>query len=259
MKLRRTALIMAAGLLLLAACGGAKQESSLTLVQGAGAAVIAEKTARVEMRFETGDVSFTMDGQIDFANKLTAFTMDIPMAGVFDIVSEGTSLYVRKDGGGWTLIELTGAAAEQTSQGLGADPRALLEQLADAGGITVKGTEELRGVQTTRYSGQVDIHKALEAQGMPQEQIDLFDEQIKGAGKITSTIDVYLDDDGLAHRTVSRTKVGSLMDVTMTMDLLDFGEPVDITVPARGDVVRTETASTQFEVNQLTQSLFVGG
>lgn len=258
MKLRRTVSILGASLLLLAACGGAKQESSLTLVQGAGAAVIAEKTARVEMRFETGDVSFTMDGQIDFANQRTAFTMDVPMAGTFDIVSEGTSLYINKGGAGWTRIELTGAAAEQTAQGLGADPRAMLEQLSDASGITVKGDQELRGVKTTRYSGTVDIHKALEAQGMPQEQIDLFDEQIKGAGKITSTVDVYLDDDGLAHRTVSRTKVGSLMDITMTMDLLDFGEPVDITVPAPSDVVRTETASTQYEVNQLTQSIFAG-
>lgn len=258
MKLRWTVSIIAAGVLLLAACGGAEKESSLTLVQGAGAAVIAEKTARVEMRFETGDVSFTMDGQIDFANQLMAFAMDLPMVGTVDVVSEGTSVYLRKAGEGWTLIELTGAAAEQTTQGMGADPRALLEQLADASGITVEGTEELRGVQVTRYSGQVDIHKALEAQGMPQEQIDLFDEQIKGAGKVSSTVDVYLDDDGLAHRTVSRTKVGSIMDITMTMDLLDFGEPVDITIPARGDVVRTETASTQFEVNQLTQSIFAG-
>lgn len=258
MKLRRTVTILGAAALL-SACGGAKTESSLTLVQGAGAAVIAEKTARVEMRFETSDVSFTMDGQIDFTNKRTSFTMDVPTVGSVDLVSEGASLYIRKAGEGWTLIELTGAAAEQTTQGLGADPRALLEQLAEASGITVEGTEELRGVQTTRYSGEVDIHKALEAQGMPQEQIDLFDEQIKGVGKVTSTVDVYLDDDGLAHRTVSHTKVGSLMDITMTMDLLDFGEPVDITVPARGDVVRTETASTQYEVNQLTQSIFVGG
>jgi len=58
---------------------------------------------------------------------------------------------------------------------------------------------------------------------------------------------------------VSRTKVGSMMDITVTMDLLDFGEPVDIAIPASGDVVRTETASNQFEVSQLTQSIFVGG
>ncbi|MGQ0431991.1 MAG: hypothetical protein ACT452_06260 [Microthrixaceae bacterium] len=258
MKLRRTVSILGAALLLLTACGGAKQESSLTLVQGAGAAVIAEKTARVEMRLESDDVTFTMDGQIDFANLLTSLTIDVPMVGAVEFVSDGTSAYMRKAGAGWTRIELTGVAAEQATQGLGADPRALLEQLSDASGITVKGTEELRGVEVTRYSGEVDIRKALVAQGMPQEQIDLFDEQIKGAGTVTSTVDVYLDEDGLAHRTMSRTKVGSLMDITMTMDLLDFGEPVDITVPAASDVVRTETASTQYEVNQLTQSILAG-
>ena len=259
MMTRWLAAIVCATALVLTSCGGGDGKSSLTLVQGAGDAVIAAETARAEMRFESSGQSFTMEGQLDFANATGSFAMNAPGIAEFEGVYTGTEMFVRTGGGGWTLIQMEGDLAEQALQGLGADPLAILEQLSGAGGIKDKGSEEIRGVETTHYSGDVDLVKALEAQGMPQEQIDQFKEQVASAGKVTSTIDVYIDANGLAHRTVSHFKMAGAFEMTMTMDLLDFGEPVNITVPAPEDVVRTEAASTQYEVNQLMQSLLVGG
>lgn len=251
-----TALLAAA--LLLTSCGasGNNGETSVELVQGAGAAVLAQKTARLEMRFEGAGQEFVMDGEIDFVENASTLAMDIPGVGVIDIVSSGTNLYVRKAGEGWTKIELTGEAAKLTTQGFGADPRAVLEQLTDADGITMEGTEDLRGHRTTKYRGRLDLEKAMRAQGITDDQIDLLNEQLEGAGEVDATVEVYLDDDGLAHRTISRTKIGSFLDITVTMDLLDFGVPVDIRVPSDDDVVHTDSASTQLELNTATQSIF---
>lgn len=253
--------IACAAVLLVASCAGSAGKSPLTLVQSAGDAVIAAKTARVEMRFETSGQSFTMDGQLDFANGQGSFAMDIPGVVKFEGVYKGTDMFVRTggQGAGWTQIKLEGDLAEQALQGLGADPRAMLDQLSGAGGITEEGTEEIRGVSTTRYSGSLDFDKALEAAGTPQAQIDEFKAQAASMGKLSATIDVYLDDAGLAHRTVVHLKMGSAFDMTMTMDMLDFGKPVDIIAPSPDEVAVTKSASTQYEVNQLMQSLVAGG
>ena len=252
---KRWTTALAAGALLLASCGESGGQTTVELVQGAGAAVIEQETARMEMRFEGGGQSFTMDGEIDFANAASSFVMDIPGATALEYVGKDTSIYIRSAGGGWTRIDLTGGAADLATQSLGADPRAMLEQLADADGISEDGTEEIRGVRTTKYSGRIDLEKAMRAQGMSDEQIELTKSQLNGAGEVDATVEVFLDDDGLAHRTVSRIAVGSLMDIAVTMDLLDFGTPVDIRVPSDDEVVRTESASSHLELNELLQSI----
>lgn len=258
MRKRWMAAIVCAAILLVASCASSASKSPLTLVQRAGDAVIAAKTARIEMRFESAGQSFTMDGQLDFVNKQGAFSMDIPSVVSFEGVYKGTDMFVRAGGTGWTRIQMKGDLAEQALQGLGADPRAMLEQLSGAGGITEQGTEEIRGVSTTHFSGTIDFDKALEAQGTPQAQIDQLKTQAKSMGTLSSSVDVYLDDSGLAHRTVSHVKVGQAFVITMTMDLLDFGKPVNITMPSPSEVVATRSASSQYEMNQLMQALVAG-
>lgn len=244
--------------LLLSSCGDGGK-TSVQLVQGAGDAVIAKKTATLEVNFDAGGQKFAMAGQIDFANLKGFFTMDLPSVGKVELVYDGAQMFVHRDSEGWTRINLTGDLAATALQGFGADPRALLEQMSGAGGITEVSTEQIRGVETTHYRGDLDIVKALEAQGMPQAQIDEFMKQASDLGTVTSTFDVYIDGDGLAHRTVSHTKMASLTDVTITMDLLDFGKPVDVRVPADSEVVRTEKASSQHEMQQVLQSILAGG
>lgn len=256
MTKRVIAAVLTAGLLL-AGCGnGGGKGDELTLVQGAGAAVLAQKTARAEMHTKIAGQDIVMTGELDFEHKASSLTMSIPVLGKVDIVSSGSNLYIRREGSGWNKIEMTGGLGEQALQGLIADPRSMLGQVAGADRIKDEGTVDIRGVVTTHYSGQVDLVKALQAQGIPAAQIDQVKAQAD-ASTLVSTVDVYLDDSGLAHRTISHTKVGSL-DISMTLDLLDFGAPVTITIPAPSEVVLTQSASNQYEASQLLQSILSG-
>jgi hypothetical protein len=83
-----------------------------------------------------------------------------------------------------------------------------------------RGTEEIDGVETTRYTVTVDTQKALQAQGL--------------AGKVppgqlprTLRYDVWVDAEHLVRR-LQMNFQGSAVDMTLSQ----WGEPVDITAPA---------------------------
>jgi hypothetical protein len=244
---------------LLGACGDGSETSTegdaLTLVQGAGAAVLAEETARMEVVLDVAGQSLHMDGQIDFVKQQADFGMDIPGFGPVEMVQDGATLFVRKTGP-WVAVDLQGAAAEQALGATGADPRAMLDQLSKVASVQEVGEDEIRGVSVTHFRGDLDLESAMRAQGAPQEQIDAFQEQVAQLDEeVTAVLDVFIDESGLAHRTVMNMSAGAAFEMSMTMDLLDFGTPVDITVPAPADVRERRTASTQFELQQITQEL----
>jgi hypothetical protein len=70
---------------------------------------------------------------------------------------------------------------------------------------------------------------------------------------------VTVDGDGVTHRVVSHTEAGDVFAQTATVDLFDFGARVDIDVPAASEVTRTESAATQFELQELIGEVIGGG
>lgn len=277
--LRKLVLALVAPLLVVAA-GCAKPADEATVLTGdaAVAALRAAPDAAAEIgtgRFEMtisfsspeGDFDIVSTGaysgarmsmDMDFGSAIAGLAeasgesvpegLDEPMQMVID----GTTTYLRIP----MLQALIGDTAwlVATPEDLGAvgslgvsggtnDPSQLLESLRGvAGDVEMKGSDEVRGVATTRYGATVDLADALEA--APAEQRDMLEAQLKGfdASLAEIPIDVWIDGDGLARRMVmdlddvAAQAMGSGGTATMTIEFFDYGEVVEIEIPPAEDI-----------------------
>jgi hypothetical protein len=102
------------------------------------------------------------------------------------------------------------------------------------------GTEEVRGVATTRYHATLDLGAALDgaAPGILGEMEAAFSDQLDAVRSVP--IDVWVGEDGIPRRLVLSLAVddpaGEEMTSTMTVELFDLGEPVVIEVPPADEV-----------------------
>lgn len=168
------------------------------------------------------------------------------------IVVDGTTVYLRApfldllgDAGTWVSLSPEDLGVAAGGLGLGAasyDPSKILESLRGVTGEPeVVGTEEIRGVETTQYRAMLDLDKAVA--GMPIDQRDLIEAQLDQLGATRVAVDVWVDADGLARRLRVDTSgmlgapgVGEDASAVLTIELFDYGEPVDIQVPSPDEV-----------------------
>ena len=124
------------------------------------------------------------------------------------------------------------------------DPSQALQYLrAASDDVEEVGREEVRGVPTTHYGMAVDLRKvvgqALEGQ---REQLRAsIDQIIALSGVHEVPTEVWIDDDGLARRVRLTYEnmgfaPGAQGDMTMMMDLYDFGVDVDVEPPPQDEV-----------------------
>jgi hypothetical protein len=120
------------------------------------------------------------------------------------------------------------------------DPGQLLGLLRDAStSVTKTGTAVVRGVETTRYTAQLELTKALEANAgrlglSERERAELR----RAAGELrhhskqeTLPVVVFVDGDGL----VRRLTLGAEGE-RISVDFWDFGADVDVQAPPASDV-----------------------
>lgn len=118
------------------------------------------------------------------------------------------------------------------------DPSAALEYLRAASGrVQEVGTEEVRGVQTTRYRMVVDLEKV--AATTPGQRAN--SQKLRQLGVRDVPTEVWVDAEGRARRLSLayaglKTPQGPDFDMTMQMDLYDFGVEVDVKTPPTEDV-----------------------
>jgi hypothetical protein len=173
--------------------------------------------------------------------------LDEPMR----LVADGTTMYVQMPfaallgaPSGWLSMDLAEMGAGPDPLGAGAyDLRSTLETLrGTTGEPEVVGTEEVRGVETTHYTATVDLAKALEE---APESARAALEQLGGSDALDGAelvVDIWIDADGLPRRqTMDMGGAFGAMGLgtgtaTMTIEYFDYGEPVDIEVPAPEDV-----------------------
>ena len=134
------------------------------------------------------------------------------------------------------------------------DPGEILDWLEQAGAeVTEVGRDTVGGVDTTHYRAVVDTQLLLDEAIDEAERADLE----ASFGELGATpddlpdleipIDVYVDDEGFVRRIVmelatpedSDDLLGSMTDLSMsvTVDFVDLGEPVDIVVPDPSETV----------------------
>jgi hypothetical protein len=269
--LRRVAAVGAAIGLLAAACGGGGTATAVTVVRDAPKKTSDAHTSRVEVLIErpgaagaqpTGPIRTT--GEFDFVAHRGHMLIDLSQLGLpgppIDAVYDNTFVYTKLPralapglpaGKSWVKVDL--AAAGRTigvdvaglSQGQAGDPSQTFDFLRGASDdVTRVGTEEVRGTQTTHYKAVLDLNKAAEESPSAREAIK---SAIKVLGSSKQPADVWIDASGLLRRMryvadLSKSKTaastpGAPANVTFTIDLFDFGVPVNATVPPADQVV----------------------
>lgn len=213
-------LLLLAATLVLAGCGGLSASQVLSAAQ--------ERTAEFEtLRFvvegSSDEYRFAGRGAVDNRARRSQLSVDLSGQGKAELLLDGSVLYVRVDGlrhapplpTPWVSADLETLGAmlgdhlckliEWAEDG----PSRILEQLRAVGEVEELGRERVRGVETTRYRALVRPAGPAEDSAVP--------------------VDVWIDGDGLVRRL--RAAHGA-HDVTVSVELFDFGADVAIEPPA---------------------------
>ena len=224
------------------------------LVHAAPAKAAAAKSSRMSMSIDTTatGMSFTMtaDGAFDYANGTAQMTMTMPMVGQMAMVMTGDTMYVRMPdklagqvpgGKPWVKVDLAALGDKMgvnlkslLDQAKQQDPLQSLKVLTHADGVQKVGTEDVRGVPTTHYAGQVSLDQLMAA--MPSQLADQLRAQAEKVGMKSVGIDVWIDKDGLPRRLTEDMILGDTMTMHMSMDLYDWGQDVQVTPPPADQV-----------------------
>jgi hypothetical protein len=171
--------------------------------------------------------------------------------GAMEMVVDGDTFYIRSP-----LFEMFTGASSWLSMspdevagggGLGvgsSDPTSLLESLRGvAGEPEVVGQEDVRGVETTHYRATMSLAEALEE--VPEGERAKVEAALEQVGELDDAavpVDIWIDGDDLPRRmrldmgAALGALTGSEGSMTMTLELFDYGEPVDIEVPSPDEV-----------------------
>jgi hypothetical protein len=178
--------------------------------------------------------------------------------GKIDMLIDDQSVYMRggaldqvigeeKGTPQWLFVDLTSSdPAVQQFSGLSSgqnDASLLLYFLfGTTGDVEEVGAESVDGAETTRYSSTVDLTRALtEAPAEVREALQFNLDQLETQGVETRLeADVWIDADQLIRRVsyvyrLSDTAGGGQM--VTTVNLSDFGVPVELEIPDPHDVV----------------------
>ena len=237
----------------------------------------AEKSARESMTISTKGsglfaFSMTASGVVDFATGDSQFTADLGGAtaaflpGGFEVRVVNKVAYVKlpdsigrliggAGGKQWLAVGAPkGAAGSSPLSGIGqSDPTkvlAALERVSDD--VKQVGTATVRGVETKHYRATLDLGKAIDNSKVPKSLRAKADQLFGGAGAPTIPVDVFLDSEGRLRRmtlemdlsafsgagaTGATGALGSLPTVSMTLDLYDFGTPVNVQAPPANQIL----------------------
>lgn len=151
----------------------------------------------------------------------------------------------------WVSVDLTkatGVDLGQLSQ-FSQNPADQLEMLrAASDDVEERGRKEVRGVQTTHFHATLDLRKSLDEglKALPERDREktrrALEAMVDQSGLDEIPVDVFLDEDGVLRRMVMDMEIavaeegGQRMRMVMTMDMFDFGRPVDVTPPPPSQV-----------------------
>lgn len=217
--------------------------------------------------------SLKADGAVDFATGDSQFTADL--GGMMSSMLPGglemrvvdkvsyvklpasiTRFFGGSGSAQWIAIDQSKLGSKTSPfSGLGqSDPTkflAYIETVSDD--VKTVGSDTIRGVDTTHYHATLDLGKAIDQAKIPQALRDKVKGLLQRGGAQVPTIpaDVWVDGDGHVRRirldvdTASFAGLaagasgatGSLPTVTVSMDLYDFGTPVNVQAPPADQII----------------------
>lgn len=266
--MRKLLVALAAGALLLAACGGGPAPGEA--VAHAAEAAKEQGTVKVHVKatnsLTQGDFTVEGDGELDFDKQLGHITMQtsgsaVETAGVamsdIEAIYADLVIYMRMgafegllpEGKHWIKIDLQavgegfGFDFAQLAQLGQSDPSQQLDFLTSVSDVEDVGSEEVRGVDTTHYEGVLDYDRV--AKEFP-ETADSIRQVQKLTGVTKTPIDIWIDAEGLPRRLSYEMKVdppanspaaGMTGTSTFTLEYYDYGTDVSVAIPPKSEVL----------------------
>jgi hypothetical protein len=132
----------------------------------------------------------------------------------------------------------------RSQQQQGGDPANTLRYLrAVSGDVDELGTEQVRGVESTRYRAAVDLRRYADlVPATEREQARQSIERIvEQTGDDEMDVEVWVGEDELIRRvkwtqSISAQTTGEAVEASFTADFYDFGVPVAVDPPPEEDV-----------------------
>jgi hypothetical protein len=201
-------------------------------------------SARIEAEGQT--VEFKGPGEIADHGKKMHMRMTLPaailgMKGLggkdvtFDAISSGKQFYFR--GGPFAQLarkKWVVMRDDDPSFDLGqSDPSKMLEYLRAVSKVDEKGSETVRGVQTTHYVARIQLDKV--ADKVSPEAARAFEQMSTRLGTDELPVEVWVSDDGLVRK-LTMNWHPSQGSFALDMELFGFGD-VDIDVPDANETV----------------------
>jgi hypothetical protein len=214
----------------------------------------AEVALRMDMTSAGQTLKATGEGELDFRTGRGKMTYHYPPEsfiwnGSPDVkaIFDGLVAYMHLPGVSperpWVrfdfaaLGEAEGIAMAELAQLGSGDPSQMLEYLKAGGDVETVGEELLFGVPTTRYRTTVDLAQVIER--APEGERELLRASVERierlSGASTMPVEVWVDENDLVRRLSMEQSIpataGGPGQMTMTMDLFEFGTDVDVRVP----------------------------
>lgn len=211
------------------------------LVAEAPAAVDAEGTALLAMTVEVsgGATDLTVEGSggVDFATGAGWFAVDL-LGQQIEMRSDATTLFVRRAGDeGWVAVradEAAGTGLDSFGSGP-SEASAFVDLLrGEASDVEDLGDEEIDGEPVRHLRVEMDLDSAIaaadESRRGPLEQLGAL---VPEDGDLP--FEVWIDERNLPVR---QRLEGQLQGVglVVTVDLTDWGAPLDVAIPPEGEV-----------------------
>jgi hypothetical protein len=229
-----------------------------------------DMTMRMSMTGQAEAFELSAEGAVDRTGRRATMSMDfgslaelVPGSGLagddltMDMVFDWPVAYMRapflsgrlSGGKPWVKLDLAamakGQGVELPSFGSfgQSDPSAFLDFLKAASKLRVLGPEEVDGVPTTHYLARIDLGAfvdrlpARERRRLGPALAQL--RQLTQDGQLAPLVDAWVDGDRLLRRFAMSFSVPAgteSADVSLTMDLHDFGTDVEVTPPPASEV-----------------------
>jgi hypothetical protein len=195
----------------------------------------------------TGQLAMTQDGATGeqlkklgssgtSQTRYLANAMYVKMAGSF-IKAMGGKHWLKYDYDAYA--KLGGASTAFVSDQLqNSNPAQSVQMIIASGDVKKAGSQTVRGVRATHYSGTVDV-AALAAKsdnGLSAKELKALKKQLEAAGIKTEQIDLWVNGDNLL---VKKTEQGSTANGTMrsTTYYSGYGTKVSVTAPPAADTL----------------------
>jgi hypothetical protein len=233
--------------------GNSANGSAMSLVADAVSKANNAGTVRITGSISGSGVSMTLSGDEQYSPSLE-MSLDMQSAGQnITEIFLGDKIYMDYPGlsgelGGkkWGEIDLSeaggslGALSSIVNSARNENPTTQMSALLASKQITKVGTDTVEGQQTTHYSGTLNASDFLDSTAQTSQlssaQISALKSVLQSGQVSSEKVDLWVASSGLPVQVTVAVQSSAAGAMTVTMDMSDWGAPVDVSAPPADQV-----------------------